>query len=536
MKLVPALRINGEIVKGDVTDHHNTIAIRNSLPIPDESTRGFLTPDGEFLSRKQAVMWLRRNDIKSFRKLPGKTYYNGLHSEELAKVYGVTQITEQEARNAAKKTVVVEKKNEKITPSVASKVNLKEKVAMIYDRGLYLYLAEALASSFKKVHYYLPQAEPYPTSKLHNIASGIPGVSRCFDFWGTIDKCDIIIFPDTYDGSLQEYLRSKGHLVFGSGHGEKIETDKVFFMECLESNGLPIPKTYLAEGLDDLLQYLKKEGGPKWLKGNTRGDFETKRYTDMDHFQPFLDDLRFRLGARLDNIEILVQDPIDSECEAGYDGFCVDGEFSGNCLLGYEVKDKAFVATVVEEPAPVVKVVNDAFSKTFKKLGYRGAYSTEIRITKDGTPYFIDPTTRFGSPPGELMSYLYKDYGQIIWDVANGVVPMPQPKKQYGAQMILTSDWYREDHEMYVEYPDKYKDNIKLSNYYRKGGKTFIVPNDTEQYFGSVVAIADSVEKAIDECKKILKEIHCEKFRWDDNAFEEASEIIENGRKFGLEF
>lgn len=546
MKLYPALRHNGRVIKGDSKDSHNTIALRHKIDAP-ENIRGF-TPDGEtFLTRKQALGFLKKYDIKAFRKLPGAAHYRGLHSEDLARVYDIAQkpaaIEMRSEAKAKEETQLDAKKGERNEAELVEnkdsknqKVDLSTQTALIYDRGLYLYLAESLAKDFKKVYYYLPQAEPYPTSKLHNIASGIKGVERIHDFWGTLDKCDIVIFPDTYDGSLQEFLRSKGYRVFGSGHGEKVETDKVFFMECLERANLPIPKTYLAEGIDDLLQYLAKEKGEKWLKGNTRGDFETKRYTDMDHFQPFLDDLKFRLGHRLDNIEILVQDPIESECEAGYDGFNVNGQFSGNCLCGYEVKDRAFVASVVEQPAPLVKAINDAFAPIFKELGYRGAYSTEIRITKDGTPYYIDPTTRFGSPPGELMSLLYEDYGQILWDCAEGIVPTPKAKKKYGAQMILTSEWYRDDHEMYVEFPKKYRDNIKLSNYYVKDGKTFIVPNDTEQYFGSVVGIGDTIEEAIEECKKVLKEIHCEKFKWDDNAFEEATEIINCGKKFGIEF
>lgn len=531
MRLYPALRIADAVIQGQETDSHNTLAYSHRLGNPPESSRGF-TPDGKlFLTRRQALGWLKKHDIKAFRKLPGKAHYDGLHSEHLAKVYGVEQKPEamkirEEAMGQAA-TTGVEK------PKV---VDLSEKSVLMYDRGLYLYIAEKLAETFKKVHYYIPNSSPYPASNLHNIATGIDGVERCFDFWGTLDKVDLVVFADTYDGSLQQFLRDKGYTVFGSGKAEIIETDKIFFMEQLEKLGLPVPRTYLAEGLDDLLAYLEKEGGPKWLKGMTRGDFETKKFVDMDHFRPFLDDLKRRLGSRVDTIEILVQDPVDSECEAGYDGWVVDGQFTSNTLCGYEVKDKAFVASVVEQPAPLVKGINDAFASLFKKLGYRGAYSTEIRITKDGTPYYIDPTCRVGSPPGELMSELYKNYAQIIWDVAHGVLPTPEPVKKYGAQMVMTSDWYREEHEMYVEFPDKFKDNVKLSNFYRKGGKTFIVPNETEQYFGSVVAVGDTLEEAIEKCEEVLKSIVCEKFDFDDEAFEDAQEVVECGKKFGLEF
>ena len=515
MKLKPAIFYKGMLYVGEQDDHHNNIIARYDLP-SDDKYRGFTSDGKNFFSRKKAEAWMAKHEPKAYAKLEETP--NGLHSETYADAHGIEQ------------------KPDPTREEPDQDIDLSDKVAMIYDRGLYLYLAERLAQDFKKVYYYLPQSQPYPTSELYSIATGIKGVERCFDFWGTLDECDIIIFPDTYDGALQAFLRNKGYRVFGSGHGEKVETDKVFFMETLENVGLPCPRTYLAEGLDDLLQYLEKEGGPKWLKGMTRGDFETKKFVDMEHIRPFIDDLKRKLGKRVEKLEVLVQDPIDSEVEAGYDGFNVNGEFSDNCLCGYEVKDKAFVASVVEKPAPLVKLVNDAFAPVFEELGYRGAYSTEIRITKDGTPYYIDPTTRFGSPPGELMSLLYENYSEVIWQCAEGILPLPIPKKKYGAQMVLTSNWYREGHEMYIEFPKKFKENLKLSNYYEEDGKTFIVPNDTEEFFGSVVAIGDTIDEAIAKVNEVLKSIVCEKFKWDENAFEEAKEVIENGKKFGLDF
>ena len=90
MKLFPALRVGGKIHKGSETDSHNTIALKSGIDAPEHS-RGF-TPDGKlFLSRKQALAWLKRVDIKTFRKIPSKAHYEGLHSEHLAKAYGIEQ-------------------------------------------------------------------------------------------------------------------------------------------------------------------------------------------------------------------------------------------------------------------------------------------------------------------------------------------------------------------------------------------------------------------------------------------------------------
>lgn len=524
MRLYPALKLpDGSILKGQDGDRHKTISA--DYPDPSESYRGFVDDKGNWYSRKSAIMALRKEDIKTFRKLSGRAINKGLHSEDIIKAYG-TEMRPVPTKEEQKPVEQVEAKDP---------IDLSAKSVLVWDRGLYLYIAEKLAQTYKKVYYYLPSSDPYPCSKLHNIATGIKGVERCTDFWGTLDKVDLVCFFDVYDGALQQFLRDKGYRVFGSGKAEILETDKIFFMEKLEELGLPLPKTYLAEGLDDLLKYLEKEGGEKWLKGLTRGDFETKKYTGMDHFQPFVDDLKRKLGKRIETIEILVQDPIDSECEAGWDGWVVDGQFTKNALCGYEVKDKLFVASVQEEPAEIVSVVNDKFAQLYKELNYRGAHSTEIRITKDGVPYYIDATQRVGSPPGELMSEIYENYAEVVWQVAGGELPLPIPKKKYGAQAILSSDWYKDDHEMYIEFPEKYRDNIKLSNFYVRDNKTYIVPNETEQYFGSVVAVGDTIEEAIEKVKEICEAVKAEKLHCEDD-FDDAVEVIECGRKFGIEF
>ena len=91
-------------------------------------------------------------------------------------------------------------------------------------------------------------------------------------------------------------------------------------------------------------------------------------------------------------MDILIQHKIDSEVEAGIDTFCIDGAYTGNSIIGIEGKDVCFVAQVFAENPPILQEINDAFAPVFKELGYRGNYSTEVRIDKDGVGWFIDPT------------------------------------------------------------------------------------------------------------------------------------------------
>ena len=526
MHLYPALRHKGEIVKGQSDDSHNTIAVSLGIDAPD-SIRGFTTDGKLFLNRDQALKWLQRNDIKTFRKLSSKAHYEGLHSQFLAKAYGVAQ--KPEAVRMTQEAISSSRKPEK--------VDLSDKKALVFDRGgLYIYCAEKLSEKYKKVYYYLAEADAYPTSQKCAIGSNLKGIERVHSFWDVLDKVDIVYFFDCYDGDLQHWLRAKGYTVFGSGKGEKVEIDKVYFLELLEELGLPCPKTRLTESMDELCEYLKEHDGETlFLKNLHRGDFESRKFTSMAQSRPFLNDLKKRLGSASDTLEVLVQFKIDAECEVGYDGFQVDGQFTDNCIIGYEIKDAGFVAKVFEQTPEIIKGTNDAFSETFKKLGYRGNYSTELRITKEGIPYYIDATCRVPSPPGELVCEIYENWAEATWEIANGVLPVLVPKAKYGAIIILTSGWY-DEHELHVKFPKKYAGNIKLKNHTVRDGEIYCIPNGNGAFFGAVITYADKLDEAIEECLKIVDSIEADELDYDKGLFDKAKEQMEGGEKFGIRF
>jgi hypothetical protein len=416
-------------------------------------------------------------------------------------------------------------------------MSLKNKTCLVWDRGLYTYLAQKLGESFGKVYYYMPESSPYPNSKLSQIAEGLETIERIDDdeVWKVMDKSDMVFFPDCYDGEFQIWLQNKGYKVFGGLGSEKAEMDKVFFFDYLTSVGLPVPKTYRAEGLVDLLIHLQGKG-EKWLKRSYyRGDFETKKYRDPQHLLPWIDMLRSKIGRRADNIEILVQDPIESEVEIGYDGFCVNGEYTTNSMMGYEIKDKAYLGKVFENTPEIIQKVNDEMSPLFKNLGYQGHYSTELRITKDGKAYFIDPTIRAPSPPSGIMCELYENYAEAVWEIANGKVPDLIPKAKFGAEIILVSDWH-ENNEMCVTFPKEIEPFIKLKNQTHKNGAYYVIPNENDGFFGSVVAYGDSIDEATGKCLEYMEQIECDDYDFDPSIFDKANEQIMTGARFGVEF
>jgi hypothetical protein len=114
----------------------------------------------------------------------------------------------------------------------------------------------------------------------------------------------------------------------------------------------------------------------------------------MDEDESIIDELAYKLGPLKENPIFWVFAPIDSKIEDGIDTYCIDGKWPETVIHGVENKDKSYcgafqkMSTLPEE----VRCVNEAFSPILKQYGYRSMFCTEVRITKEGESYFIDPT------------------------------------------------------------------------------------------------------------------------------------------------
>jgi hypothetical protein len=413
--------------------------------------------------------------------------------------------------------------------------DLSKKTCLVYDRGLYVFAAQRLGQAFKKVYYYMPDAATYPTSDKDDIGTGLPEIERIYNFWQYLDKADLIFFPDCYDWEFQEYLRSKGYRVFGAGRSEELEMNKAKFYKLLKKLSMPVSPYTIITGVDNAIKYLEDKTN-KWLKPAVsyyRGDFETTHYANKYQSESWFLDLKTRLGKRCDKLEIIIQDPIDAVCEVGYDGFCVDGNYPKNCMCGYEVKDKGYIGKIFAETPKIVKEVNFKMSPVFKKLGYRGNYSTELRITKDGKAFFTDPTCRLPSPPSELMLKMYTNYPEAVFRIAEGKDPQLQFADTYGAAIMLMSDW-NEKHELCVEFPQPLSDYIALKNQFKVGDRYYIVPNNNSGFFGAVVATGKSIKEATNKCVTVIKEIKAQGLEIDSSIFDECQKQIDSGKQFGV--
>ena len=388
-------------------------------------------------------------------------------------------------------------------------VNLKTKTVLCYDNGIFPEMAVTLSKSFGRVLYYVPWTSGMPKSNARLIGSGIDGVERVDSPWPYFDDVDLWVFNDVYEGDMQQWLASQGKRVWGCRGGAELEIDRPTSKEVSRKLGIDIGPYKVVKGLDALREHLKKNDD-QWVKiSGTRGDMETFGAKSYEKVEPRLDELEHNMGALKKVMEFTVEEGINDAIEGGYDGYVIDGKFPRAAMTGVEVKDEAYLMKTVRwsELPEQVRSVNEKLAPALKKYGYRGFISTEVRCTKDGKAYLIDPCCRAGSPPNELYQVMMENMAEAIWYGAEGVLIEPEFKSKWGAEVLLISEW-ADQNWMHVSFPRKIREFVKLRNFCVIDGEYYVIPQWTGcAEIGAVVALGDTPDEAIENCKKIAEQV-----------------------------
>jgi len=412
----------------------------------------------------------------------------------------------------------------------------KSKTLLYWDNGLFIEGAITLARDFGKVLYYVPWQSGYPNSNIKVIGECVPNIKRVDNPWPYIDEVDLWVFPDVYEGPTQEYLASLGKRVWGSRRGEDLELDRAGSKEYLKKIGIDIGPWKSINGIKALRKHLERHDD-QWVKiSTTRGDGETFHSENYDLVKPRIDEWEYKLGAKGDIMEFIVEDNIPDAVEVAYDGYTIDGKFAKNATFGIEVKDKGLVSKVLKYDAlpEQVKSVNEKLRSTFAEFNYRNFFAAEMRITKDGTPYVIDPCCRAGSPPSELMWELVSNWPDIMWEGSMGTVVEPVFTGKWGAELLLISDWGDKNWQP-LEFPKSIRRNVKLRYLTIINGKFYQVPQaSAHPEIGAVVATGDTMEAAIKNVSEIAEKVRGFYVDVHPEALNEATEQFDKLKEFGI--
>lgn len=394
---------------------------------------------------------------------------------------------------------------------------VSEITAVVVDHGRFLHMARRLARDYARVYYTSPEERDCPLIREGVIGDGFEDIERVASLWDVKGKVDLAVFPDVGYAAEQQELILQGIPVWGARRADSLETSRGKFLDVLSTTKLPVPEHARIVGLTNLRLHLEDKED-KYIKvSKWRGDWETLHWTNWSEMEGTLDSYAVRFGPLKEQITFYVFDPIDTEIEDGVDAYCIDGQWPKLILKGYEQKDKAYLGTMqkFEDVPPEVRIANDEFGPILAKYGYRGFFSTEVRITKEGESYFIDPTARCGSPPSQVQAELFGNYGEIIWRGANGELVEPEPTAKFGVQAAISIEGDRSEWTK-VKLPEELAQWVKCGFCCQVDGVLCFPPiteyNTSE--LGYLCATGDTIQQAIDmlrEHKEMLPDgVKCE--------------------------
>jgi len=420
--------------------------------------------------------------------------------------------------------------------------DLSTKTVCIYDHGLFVSLAPLLAGRFKRVYYVSGTAGSFPTTAEYSIGSGIPGVTRLND-WADAerieDQIDLHVIPDLYLAGKAVRLRRQGARVWGSGEAEILELDRLRFKTWAADVGLNVGRYEVVRGMDEAEAFMKSH--PGWFMKTAghappgRGDFETLRSRSYDEVKYRMREIRTRLGDRAERVQLIFEKPITDAIELATDCYSVDGQYPDRGVLGLEMKAEGYLGKWVNygDYPESLRKVNSAFSILFKKQHYRNHCPNECRIDKKGKAWVLDPCLRFGRPPLSILMMI-TNWPEIFWAGGGGELVQPQFADKWCAEACLYSD-YAEEHPTPIEIPKGLEDHVKLSNYCISGGRPIVVPMHYKlSGIGSIVATGSTMNKAIEKCREVMKEVTGYDVKATD-SFDGAAEQVAKMKEFGIE-
>ena len=410
---------------------------------------------------------------------------------------------------------------------------ISDSVVCVVDHGLFPHIAQCISAKAKHVFYAGPCEEVMEKIKDAAIGDGFENMTRVKSLWDVKKYCDAWVFPDIGFGGEQKELVSQGLPVWGHHGADELEVMKGLFIDTLKDLGMEVSPHKRVLGLDALREYLKDKTD-KFVKiSRYRGDWETLHFRDYALDKATLDCHEYRLGPMAEHLVFYVFDKIDSKIEDGVDSWCIDGKWPQKILHAMERKDKSLIGAI-QDLADVhedVRHVNELFGPVLDKYGYRGAFSTEVRIAD--VPYFIDPTMRFGSPPSQLQTVLIKNLPEVILSGANGECLEPEYDDPIGAQVLITTDKEKDE---WLTFPmaKELRPYVKSSFACEIDGNVNILPNPLENWAGWLVATGPTIEAVVETLKE-RKALLPEGFDCDLTSLHDLLRELEEAKQQGIE-
>lgn len=424
---------------------------------------------------------------------------------------------------------------------------LKNKIAVVVDCGIFVELAITLSKSFGKVYYFTPWnfgGFPDRIPELSGVGfDEIIKIDYLFanddDETGyNFDDVDIFIFPELYFYDIEIHLREMDKRVWGSGGGQWLELDRYGAKGIMKESDMPVNKTVAIKGTTKLRNYLKSHDNLFIKVSHWRGLVESFKHDTYEISDPMITKLENELGPIKETTEFVIEEPIECIVEVGIDTYIIDGEVPEHVMSGIEIKDAGYGGRMFEykKLPKLMKLGIDNLKWYFEEHKYRNFYSNEVRVDKNKIPYTIDHTCRGPQPPLSLTLIMIENLAEIIWYGSEGILIQPKFEHEYGVQLIGTSEFLKENF-MPVYFPDKIRENVKLRFSMKDKDTYYLIPQQTQSCEAlDVVATGDSFEECFEKIKKYTEQIKGFGLTFNIGVLDKVEEEIEKSAKIGLKY
>lgn len=407
---------------------------------------------------------------------------------------------------------------------------MAKKAILTIDTNLGLSHALALGRADEKVYYSVAGISAYPNIEENISGYGFKEIIKENDWAKVVKDCDTIIFLDSGYGSLVDTFREAKYNVWGSpAIVEQLEFDRIYFREVMKKLGIKTVDAEVVHGIDEVIDYLKKNKGKFYIKLNKyRGNVETFGTDSVGEAVTLLYPSFPVMGDELDFI-------IEKESEGieiGADCFFNGKRFLKKYFFTFEKKGEGTMGVIVEN-----SVLDEFLQKITPYLAennYHGSFCFEgFWDGKEFKP--TDITPRIPYPCSSSWILAIKNYNEFMRGVASGEIDDFEIHHPYQIQLAA----FAEDSKRWrkMEINTKGLDGEHQSIEFRKAvlidKEYYYVPND--DLMVTCNGAGDNWEETLknsDECTNKIKAYSCSV---DGGVQMYFKDTIENLKKYNIE-
>jgi len=405
------------------------------------------------------------------------------------------------------------------------------------DSGLFTELAVKLATQTSgKVRSWVPWEAEFPAVNDRMMGDGLGVIERIEDALDpdVVDDTDLYVFPDIFRYGTQLTLERIGKLVWGSRKGDRLETERLMFRKLQEKLGLPVPEYTAVRGISSLRDFLK-DHGHCFVKTDPkiRGTMETWEHWDYEQSEYHLDNLAVKLGASKEIVLFMVEEPIETKFETGFDTHSIDGQFSETPIQGIEIKGHLIFcsAQIKGRTPPFIDKAMRALGPWLERRRYRNFMSAEFR-----EDMLVDPCCRCPNPGIGCEMEMISNLGEIVEAGARGELIEPDFEYEFGVQAAIFHDG-SEDHWKQFRLEPEIRRWVKLMEFCQVGECYNIIPRPPHgKKIGWLVGVGNTIEEMTEHLQANAKALKNYPFDIKTDALWEALEQAKVAESEGIEF